>query len=242
MEREIIEHILAITLGYFAIGALAILWITRGKDSEFKKRQWIKYFVYLFIVHFIVFLILLYPGMFFYLALLIVATGFYELINVSRDGNLSWQILFSFILYLLLAAGFVLFAGQSSAETLLLTYLIVFVFDGFSQITGQLLGRHKLSQVISPNKTIEGFIGGVSMAVITTLMSGMNFRRGFAIALLISLASLGGDLTASYFKRINRVKDYSNLIPGNGGVLDRFDSFIAAGCIVYLMFDLMHIV
>lgn len=119
--------------------------------------------------------------------------------------------------------------------------LIWFVFiaawgtDIFAYLIGKNFGKHKFTE-ISPNKSIEGCIGGVVGAVILIIayvilcnnIWGLEINYAYAtlIAVLLSCASQIGDLSASSIKRYCGIKDYSNLIPGHGGMLDRIDSVI----------------
>ena len=100
---------------------------------------------------------------------------------------------------------------------------------------GLKFGRHKLAPVVSPNKTIEGALGGIAFAVVSMLVYALiidllpgNLRVNYGLALLYgfagSLLGIFGDLCFSIVKRQTGIKDYGNLIPGHGGVLDRFDS------------------
>src|SRR5690606_29409379 len=130
--------------------------------------------------------------------------------------------------------------GQVALERVLYVYTIVFTFDGFAQISGQLFGKKKVLPKISPDKTIAGVIGGYVMGLATGLfaMQWLNMS-GYAIwfsPLFICTAAFVGDALASWYKRRCNLKDYSKLIPGHGGVLDRFDSLIFAGAVFWLVY------
>ncbi|MDO4868853.1 MAG: phosphatidate cytidylyltransferase [Bacillota bacterium] len=123
----------------------------------------------------------------------------------------------------------------------ILVWLVVitaFGTDICAYFAGVFLGKHKLCPVISPKKTWEGAIGGVLGSVILCGVFGIIFVKPLMIHCLIiglagSVISMFGDLTASVFKRKMGIKDYGNLIPGHGGILDRFDSVLFTGPVVY---------
>ena len=107
---------------------------------------------------------------------------------------------------------------------------IIITFDIFSYLIGIIFGKNQLIK-LSPNKTIEGFFGGFILSFISTIFiliflnNSLNLNTIFFI-LIIILSSFTGDIIESYFKRKNNLKNSSNLIPGHGGVFDRFDSFL----------------
>ena len=109
-----------------------------------------------------------------------------------------------------------------------------------------LIGKHKMAPVLSPKKSVEGAVGGVVGAVLLTLLYGLAFQDRMnssnvylAFMALISgvgaLVSMIGDLAASAIKRNYQIKDYGTLIPGHGGILDRFDSVIFTAPIIYFL-------
>lgn len=110
-------------------------------------------------------------------------------------------------------------------------FIIAFITDTYAYIGGSLIGRHKLT-TISPKKTIEGSVIGTFMGVVVgsvyyyNLIGGINLYLVIILCLFLTLLSEIGDLMFSSIKRYFDKKDYSNLIPGHGGVLDRFDSVI----------------
>lgn len=131
-------------------------------------------------------------------------------------------------------------------------YLVWMVFvaswisDTFAYFTGMLLGKHKLAPVLSPKKSIEGSIGGVVGSALAGALFGYIFmaKVGQEINLILVCALLGalgsvisqiGDLAASAIKRNHEIKDYGNLIPGHGGIMDRFDSVIVTAPIIYFL-------
>ena len=104
------------------------------------------------------------------------------------------------------------------------------MFDTFSYIIGKFIGKNKFIK-ISPNKTVEGLLGGTicafccSLLIIHLVNSYFTLKIILFIIMIITTAFLG-DLLESFFKRKNNLKDSSDLIPGHGGVFDRFDSFL----------------
>lgn len=119
---------------------------------------------------------------------------------------------------------------------ILIPFMLAFLPDSGAYFAGYFFGVHKLAPVISPKKTIEGAIGGVltallGMAIYGAVMAlGFGFQVNFGFALIygviVSLGDIFGDLMFSVIKRQTGIKDYGNLFPGHGGVLDRFDSMI----------------
>ncbi len=126
-----------------------------------------------------------------------------------------------------------------------LTFLGACITDIFAYFTGMLIGKHKLSPVISPKKTIEGSVGGVVVCVSSFVLYAYILNTYFALdvsvpafiilGLFTSIVSQLGDLSASAIKRKYEIKDYGFIFPGHGGVLDRFDSVIAVAPVLFLL-------
>ena len=116
--------------------------------------------------------------------------------------------------------------------------------DTSAFFVGRALGRHRLAPSISPNKTWEGAIGGVFGAIIVSLLftlpTPLNLPLGYGqailLGLLVSVFGQFGDLVESLLKRNMGVKESSNMVPGHGGFLDRMDSVVFAGIVVYLYY------
>jgi len=121
--------------------------------------------------------------------------------------------------------------------------------DTCAYLTGITIGRignHKLTPKLSPKKTVEGFIGGVVGAVVLSLIYAYVIKKEVFLyvvaALLGSLISVVGDLIASAFKRHYEIKDYGKIIPGHGGVLDRYDSVAFTAPFVYYAIVLIRMI
>ena len=126
---------------------------------------------------------------------------------------------------------------------ILMPFVIAFLSDTGAYFAGLAFGKHKLAPVISPKKTVEGLFGGVIGAIIGLGAYCYVLQRffGFSVnymylpvyGILGSLGAVFGDLSFSAIKRQTGIKDYGNLIPGHGGVLDRFDSVIMTAPVLY---------
>ena len=122
---------------------------------------------------------------------------------------------------------------DNSFATVIYLLLITIMTDTFALFTGMLIGKHKLCEKISPKKTIEGSIGGSLVGTIVPVLfyifiidANANIFLLIFITLCLSIIGQIGDLFFSSIKRHYGMKDFSKLIPGHGGVLDRLDSFI----------------
>lgn len=124
-------------------------------------------------------------------------------------------------------------------------FIISFTTDTFAYFVGSTFGRHKLIERVSPHKSVEGAIGGTFFAVIITTIYFVFLNKYDAIyninatiVIIILLASISGqfgDLFASKIKRYTGIKDYAQVLPGHGGILDRFDSLIFISPFVFIL-------
>ena len=119
-----------------------------------------------------------------------------------------------------------------------LIFIISFGTDTFAYFGGRFFGKRKLWPEVSPKKTIEGSISGILGSTLLTLIFALYIKEDSILllvflAIIVSVFSQIGDLIASKIKRSVKIKDYGYIMPGHGGVLDRFDSIILSAPIIY---------
>lgn len=128
---------------------------------------------------------------------------------------------------------------DKAAEWTALAMLGTWIADSGAYVFGKSLGRHKLSPRLSPNKTVEGYIGGILAATTLTVLIAFFLQLSLVVALilglLVSIVSPAGDLGVSLLKRSVGVKDSGNLLPGHGGALDRIDSLVWSVAMAYYL-------
>ncbi len=132
----------------------------------------------------------------------------------------------------------VLTGGQRHIQLLAGYFLLLWIYDIFAYLAGSLFGRHKLYERISPKKTWEGAIGGLvftlaSAFVLSLIFKDLTFTGWLVTAFIIVVFGTFGDLAESMFKRNFEIKDTGMVLPGHGGVLDRFDSLFLSAPAVY---------
>ena len=143
-------------------------------------------------------------------------------------------------------------APEGGRYLILIPFLVAFLSDTGAYFVGCRFGKHKLAPVISPNKSVEGVMGGIALATVgmlaycgvMQLVFKCQVSYGFALVYGVcgSAAGVFGDLCFSVIKRQTGIKDYGNLIPGHGGVLDRFDSLLVVSPLVELMLAVFPVV
>ncbi len=132
----------------------------------------------------------------------------------------------------------------------LLAFLLPWMSDTFAYFIGVLFGKHKLIPDVSPKKSVEGCIAGIigsglSAVVYGVIVNGIYHINAthlelFAVGMIVSVLAQIGDLIASVIKRRFNVKDYGKILPGHGGIMDRFDSILLAAPALYFALDLFH--
>ncbi|MGL5711776.1 MAG: phosphatidate cytidylyltransferase [Paraclostridium sp.] len=158
----------------------------------------------------------------------------------NKKNIIDFSVTFLGILYVMIFLDYIVLTINNyelGSVYVWLIFIISFATDTFAYFSGYLFGKHKLIPSISPKKTIEGSIGGILGSIICCIAFGYIFKLNINHMILIgsigSLIAQFGDLFASSIKRYVGIKDYGKLIPGHGGILDRFDSVILVAPFVY---------
>lgn len=167
-----------------------------------------------------------------------------------KDKDIA--VVFLSILYvpLLLSYVYMIRRMDNGGALVVMIFVCSWVNDTFAYCAGVTMGKHKMSPKLSPKKSVEGLIGGIAGSAIFAVGYGIFFNKYvyelnnapiiFAlVGAFGAVAAVIGDLAASAIKRNNDIKDYGKLIPGHGGVLDRFDSIIFTAPMVYYCFTFL---
>ena len=189
--------------------------------------------VEIFFPYIIIMLILLISGLYMHDSNPVTQWGLVCFAQIYCAGFLS---LLSFIPYM-----------QSPAYNplpVLMIFVFIWLYDSCAYLFGTWIGKHRLFKRISPLKSWEGFWGGLVAVIITSLVLSRYFLElewyyWIAFAIVTVIAATWGDLIESLLKRTYGVKDSGNMLPGHGGMLDRFDSVILASPAVYVFFELI---
>ncbi len=171
-------------------------------------------------------------------------------VNITFD-KLAMCVMGGLVVPFLLSSIIRILAMKVGRYVILVPFVVAFGSDSGAYFSGMMFGRHKLAPVISQHKTIEGAVGGVIMSVLCMVIYAVvlqfsDFRVSYVNAivygLLGSAAGVFGDLCFSVVKRQTGIKDYGSIIPGHGGILDRFDSMMLVGPLMEALLLLMPII
>lgn len=171
--------------------------------------------------------------------------------EISSDKITPWKV---FVFTVALPLSFKTFVEIRSVKNGIYYVILVLITtaftDIFAQLTGMAFGKHKMCRKLSPNKTVEGSVGGilttlVLILVLTTLFSKykniqVNFGLLCLYCVLVSVIGQFGDLSMSVIKRICGIKDYGKLLPGHGGILDRFDSMLFTAPFTLIFYNIFE--
>ena len=179
------------------------------------------------------------------------ATLLPDLFDKRKNGFKNSMITIAGIIYIALPfslLSFILFPGNDGDAQfypwiLIGIFIIIWMYDSMAYVFGSWLGKHKICQRISPKKSWEGLIGGAVFAVITSVVISnvfheLSFIDWIVIALLIISFGTSGDFFESKLKREAGVKDSGSILPGHGGMLDRFDTVLFAVPVIFVWINL----
>lgn len=191
-------------------------------------------------------------------ALLIVSCVLYLMaVSVFCYGKITFaQLGESFLACMYIIGGFNAIVFLRDLEGGEYIYLLVFIgawiTDTFAYFTGVLFGKHKLIPHVSPKKTVEGSIGGTVFCILSFLLFGFILNQFFSFqadylalcvsGLIVAVVSQVGDLCMSVIKRERGIKDYGNVFPGHGGMMDRFDSILAVASVLAIICSITNLV
>lgn len=242
-----IHAALWLILGMFALGGVGLGVASIKVTPKERRSRLIKFVSYVFIVYAVVCAAMLSSLLLAAVMLLILAVGAIELGRALQASRPHAGIFEPCIwtAYLLLSAALLLFARYATSEEAVLVYVVVITMDGFSQVSGQLFGRHQIARRLSPGKTLEGLAGGVLMATAACFylggLAGLTLAQSAILGSGVLGAAYAGDLAASWVKRRTGLKDFGTILPGHGGILDRFDSLLLAGPTSILLLRLLKL-
>jgi phosphatidate cytidylyltransferase len=174
-----------------------------------------------------------------------------DLFDKRKNGFKNSMITIAGIIYIALPyslLSFIIYPGNIADAVfypwiLIGIFLIIWMYDSMAYVFGSMLGKHKICERISPKKSWEGLIGGAVFAVIMGILNSVFFHElsltsWIVIAILIVAFGTSGDFFESKLKREAGVKDSGNVLPGHGGMLDRFDTMLFAIPVIFVWITL----
>ncbi|PJG59934.1 phosphatidate cytidylyltransferase [Aeromonas cavernicola] len=177
----------------------------------------------------------------------LILTLLFIFIKNRHKTTLLWGVFSLTLLLFLVLVGLINMplATKNNADWLLYLFAVTALNDIGQFIFGKTLGRKKIVPNISPNKTWIGLFGGICLSMIVSLSLGLYLNLAdwqvlVILSLLLALAGFFGDISFSAAKRAMGIKDFSNLIPGHGGILDRVDSLTMTAPILYLLLLIIY--
>jgi len=170
-----------------------------------------------------------------------------ELFRKKNHPINNWAYFFLGQIYIALPfslLNFILFISGYQPFILLALFITIWANDTGAYLFGMLLGKHKMFVLVSPKKTWEGFVGGAILSVLSSYLlyhfiPDFSFVQWLVFSELIVIFGTLGDLCESLFKRTLQIKDSGNIIPGHGGILDRFDSMLIATPVILIYLNII---
>ncbi len=223
---------------FFALLGLGGLYEFNKMISKEYQPMWVFSILLMLIIMFHSYNDLLIPSLVLFMFIIVI----YLVIKFPQTTIIDMALSLLPALYLGFSLSFAILLNNQPHAFLIMLVLFLFTWssDVGGYVFGRLWGKHKLAPLLSPNKTWEGSMGGIVLTIIAAVLlfngAGLGHQNIVSIIILGILSSIAaqlGDLFMSGVKRIFSIKDSGNLIPGHGGILDRFDSFLLVLPIVY---------
>jgi len=230
------ELVIYTIISFIVIGGIGMYLGNRKVNRSVGRQRWLKYWAFILITSFIVCSIWFH--FFLPVVIVVILAGYFELLRTIRLTGYAWLAIAA---YSIVAAGLLFYEVNFRRELQFFVYLQILSFDAFSQVVGQLIGKTVIAPKVSPSKTVEGLLGGIVFCVLASLLMSswihITIAQAVIFGLFTSVTGFAGDMLASFYKRVAGIKDYSNLLPGQGGFLDRFDGFMMAS----FCYSLVHL-
>lgn len=192
---------------------------------------------------------------FYAIIMLLLAYDFLEAIIAYEGGrkvsleNILLSIVAGFIIPFLLSTMLILKMHENGAYLTVMVCVITMVSDSGGYFIGCAIGKHHITPKVSPKKSLEGYIGSFLSAIVGMMVYGLlisriggfdvNYLRLLAYAVCGNIFTQLGDLSFSLIKRHYNIKDFGDILPGHGGILDRFDSMIFTAPVVFVLYTLL---
>ncbi len=230
--------------GYFLLSLLGVMVLFGSLEllnmADRKEVKIPKVFVIFNLLIFISFSLSYYYWTAVVFMLLFVSLGIYNLAGDLQGSINRLAIGLLCAIYLSIFLGCAYKIGAIESYLLVIVMVMVWVTDTFAYLVGMSLGKHRGFIKASPKKSLEGFLGGFGFCILTGYIFWLFFAQFelnfiLLVALFTGVFAQLGDIFASSFKRDSGVKDSGNILPGHGGVIDRFDSLLLVSPVVYLL-------
>lgn len=254
------HNTIVLNIAIAALIAVALFELFRAEDCLKFKASQVTCYIFAFTIPFSNYILKLDKNIMYYIAggfLLLMFITFLGYYKTMKYEKLSFMIFASAFISLTMSTLLYLnrTGGKHGLFYVVLTLCGAWLADSGAYFAGTFLGKHKLCPNISPKKTVEGLIGGVITNGLIFVILGLGYTKLiasdditanyillFILGMICALLGLLGDLSASLLKRQTGIKDYGNIMPGHGGVMDRFDSVLFVAPFMTIALSILNVI